>query len=292
MAIALSAESTIDMDEEHLAKYGISILHFHVQKGDVSGFDNAFTNEELFAWTLQSGVLAHTSACNIEEFRAHFALLFHQGFDEIIHFTISSELSSGYSNAVVAAAGDPRIHVVDSKVTSGGIALQAIYARELIAAGYSCSEVLIRILARRAFVQCSFQLDRLDFLYKGGRCSKLSLIGANLLQIKPEILCDSNGRFALGKKWRGSTQKCDEEYMDDMVASYPNIDNKLCFVNKSTCDPLLMKELIARAKGYGFQEVLSFQASPTNAYHSGPNVIGIHFYADGPHPIPEQTAAW
>jgi DegV family protein with EDD domain len=284
MSIAISAESTIDLREEDLKKYDIHTLHFHVQKGDEEGFDNEHTNEELFAYTNETGVLCHTSACNIGELEEHFKKLF-ENHDKIIHFTISSGLSSGYNNAMAVASGNPDIAVIDSHGTSGGIAVQALYARELIDAGYSFDEVVSRIMARRDFVQCSFQLDRLDFLYKGGRCTKLAMFAANLLRLKPEIVCDKEGKFAVGKKFRGSLEKCVLDYVDDMIATHPNIDPKICFFDYSTMDQAILEKAKERCLAAGFKEVNICQASPTNSYHSGPNVLGIHFYFDGPHPV-------
>lgn len=285
MKIALSAESTIDLDQAHLQKYNIRTLPFHVQQGKKEGFDYEFKNEDLFQWTIETGEMCHTSACNIGELEEHFAKIFALGYDRIIHFTISSGLSSGYNNAAAVAQNDSRIAVIDSHGTSGGIGIQAIYAHELIEADYSFEEVVEKVLARRPAMQCSFQLDRLDFLYKGGRCSKLALIGANLLHIKPEIVCDPEGKFTTGRKHRGSTEKCTLEYIDDMIAAYPNLDKKIAFLDYSSMDPLLVEKCKEKCLAAGFQEVQAYQACPTNSYHAGPNVIGIHFYTDGPHPV-------
>lgn len=288
MTIGLSAESTIDLREEDLKKYGINTLHFHVHKGSgEEGFDNAFKIEDLFKYTISSGIMCTTSACNIGELEEHFDKLLKQ-YDRIIHFTISSAISSGLNNAMAVANGNPKIAVIDSHGTSGQIAIQAIYARELINAGYPFEEIVKMVLARRPYAECSFQLDRLDFLYKGGRCSKLAMIGANILRLKPEIVCveSENGKFAVGKKHRGNTKKCILEYIDDTIQSHPNIDPSICFFDYSTMDDLsILEEAKAKVLGYGFKEVNICQASPTNGFHAGPNVLGIHFYFDGPHPV-------
>lgn len=288
MSIGISAESTIDLRQEDLDKYGINTLHFHVYKGQTEeGFDNLFHTGDLFKYTLSTGNMCKTSACNIGELEEHFAKLFKK-YTDIIHFTISSAISSGYNNAMAVAADNPHIAVIDSHGTSGQIAIQAIYARKLINAGYPFDEVVKMVLARRPYAECSFQLDRLDFLYKGGRCSKLSMIGANILHLKPEIVCteSENGKFNVGKKHRGGTKKCILEYIDDTIQGHPNIDPSICFFDYSTMeDPSILEEAKAKVLGYGFKEVNICEASPTNAYHAGPNVLGIHFYFDGPHEV-------
>jgi len=287
MSIGLSAESTIDLPQEYLDKYGISIVHFHVQRGKDEGPDNLFRTDELFAYTKKTGDMCHTSAVNVNELEEHFDKLLKQ-YDYIIHFTISSAISSGYNNAMVAAQGKNRIVVIDSHGTSGQIALQAIYARELIDEGYPIEEVMTRILGRRPYCTCSFQLDTLEYLYRGGRCNKLAMIGANLLRIKPEIVCidKENGKFNIGKKFRGNTKRCALAYVDDILATHPNIDPKMAFINYSYFeDASILEEAKKKVLDFGFKEVVVTQASPTNGYHAGPNVIGVQFYFDGPHEV-------
>lgn len=287
MSIGLSAESTIDLPQDWLDKIGISIVHFHVQKGKEEGADNLFRTDELFEFTKKSKVMCHTSAVNVDELENHFAKLL-KHYDYIIHFTISSAISSGYNNAMVASQNNNRIIVIDSHGTSGQIALQAIYARELIDAGYPIEEVLANVLERRPYCSCSFQLDTLEYLYRGGRCNMLSMIGANLLRIKPEIVCveKENGKFSIGKKFRGNTKRCTLAYVDDIISSHPNIDPKIAFINYSYFeDPSILEEAKLKVLGYGFKEVVVTQASPTNGYHAGPNVLGVQFYFDGPHEV-------
>lgn len=287
MSIGLSAESTIDLPQEYLDKYGISIVHFHVQRGKEEGPDNLFRTDELFAFTQKTGIMCHTSAVNVHELEEHFSRLLSR-YDYVIHFTISSAISSGYSNAMIARGDNPRIIVIDSHGTSGQIALQAIYARELIDNGYPFEEVVKEVLKRRPYCSCSFQLDTLEYLYKGGRCNKLAVIGSNLLKIKPEILCveSENGKFTLGKKFRGTTKKCLLQYTDDMLLTHPNLDTKLAFINYSYLeDPTILEEAKQHCLAKGFKEVIVTQASPTNGYHAGPNVFGVQFYFDGPHRV-------
>jgi len=288
MNIGLSAESTIDLQPEYLKKWNINTIHFHVQKGsESSGFDNEYTTDELCKYTIASGELCHTSACNLEELKEHFDQLLKK-YDYIIHFTIAGVLSSGYSNACIVADGNPRIAVIDSQVTSGGMAVQAIYARELIDNGYPFDAVVKKIIERRPFASCTFQLDRLDFLYKGGRCSRLAYYGTNLFSIKPEIVCnpEKGGEFGIGKKYRGKTKKCILKYVDDLLESHPNIDPNIGCLNISTMeDKSVISEVRAKMEKAGFKNILFNVASPTNAYHSGPNVLGVHFYYDGPHPV-------
>ncbi len=284
MSIILSADSTIDLSPAELEKYHIPVVHFHLEKEGQSYLDNELTLEEMYAYTEKTHKMCHTSAPNIDQFQQHFAHLLEE-CDDIIHFSMSSKLSSSYSNACAAAEGNPHIHVIDTKVTSGGIALLALYANDLLQAGYPFEEIVSRVEARIPYDQTSFQLDKLKFLYLGGRCSSLSLFGANLLMLKPEIVCSPDGSFKVGKKHRGNIKKCDYEYFQDLFDSHPNIDKKRCALTCSTFDEKQLQEYYEFVKKQGFEEIIFNHASPTNAYHSGPNVVGLHFLFDGPHPV-------
>ncbi|MDO5330171.1 MAG: DegV family protein [Bacillota bacterium] len=279
MKIALSAEDTVDLTPEYLTKWGIHTCHFHVEKGGEQFRGDQITNEECWEYTNQTGNLCHTSAVNIDECAKHFAEL-KKTYDKIIHITISSGISSGYPNAVAAANGDPDIYVVDSRFTSGKIAMLLLYAKELIAQGKSFEEICKAVEERKAHTEGSFLIDTLFFLYKGGRCSKLAAFGANVLKLHPVILADDEGKFTTGKKYRGKYHKCMIDYIKDLLKDYPNIDKKMCFFNYASATPELLKDVEKTAKDFGFEQVYLFKASPINSYHSGPNAAGFMFFYD------------
>ncbi len=287
MKIAISAESQIDIPQSILAQRDIHIVNFQIEQGGVSYPDNEKTLEELFEYTRTSGTFCHTAAVNIVTLEEQFAKLLEE-YDEIIHITISSAMSSGFPNAFAAAQGNPRIHLVDSLNASGGTAIYVLYAADLRDAGYSADEIVEKLMERRGKIECSFQIDTLEFLYRGGRCSKVAMFGANLLKIKPEIVCREDGKLTTGAKHRGPQKKVVNEYFD-RILNQPNIDKHRAVMEYSTLDEkglALFQECIKRVKDAGFEEVIACQcASPISAYHAGPNIIGCQFMIDGPHPI-------
>ncbi len=291
MKIAISAESQIDIPKSILDQRDIHIVNFQIEQGGVSFPDNEKTLEELFEYTRKTGNFCHTAAVNILTLEEHFAKLLEE-YDEIIHITISSAMSSGFPNAFAAAAGNPRIHLIDSLNASGGTAIYVLYAADLRDAGYDVKEIEAKVLERRGKIECSFQIDTLEFLYRGGRCNKLAMLGANLLKIKPEIVCREDGKLTTGAKHRGPQKKVVNEYFD-RILNQPNIDKHRAVMEYSTLDEkglALFEECIKRVKAAGFEEVIACQcASPISAYHAGPNIIGAQFMIDGPHPIEKKN---
>ena len=199
MKIALSAESTIDMPKELLEKYKISTVPFTVVLGDDTFLDGEMPISKIFDYVKSSGKLPKTSAVNQVQYEEHFTKLLKDN-DTIIHFSLSSEFSSAYSNAVMASKEfDGKVFVIDSRSLSTGIALLAINARKLIDKGFSPMEIVKNIEARIPFNQASFILKRVDYLYKGGRCNMLQLLGANLLKLRPQIIV-KDGKMKSGSK--------------------------------------------------------------------------------------------
>jgi len=282
MRIALSAESTIDCPKELLKEYGIQTVPFTLTMGDQSGLDGEATADELFAFTEKTGTLARTSAVNQFQFEEHFRSIL-KDFDSLIHFSLSSDLSSAYQNAVNVASEEEfkgKVRVVDTRSLSTGIALQAIYARKLIAKGLSAEEIYQAVLKRIPFDQASFSLESVNYLYKGGRCSYLAMIGANLLRLKPEIYV-KDGKMVPGKKYRGPMEKVAMDYVEDTLSIFNKPDLEEVFLTYSTAPAGLLEKIRNRLKKAGFKHIMTTRAGGTISCHCGPHCLGILYINDG-----------
>ena len=107
--------------------------------------------------------------------------------DAIIHFDLSSEMSCACSNAMRAAKNFNNVFVIDSQTLSTGISLLAIYAKELTKTIDDPQKIVEMVEKRVPNVSASFIVERLDYLHRGGRCSSIALLGANILKIRPQI---------------------------------------------------------------------------------------------------------
>ena len=124
----------------------------------------------------------------------------------MVMFTISSTMSSTYNNARLAALDFEDVYAVDTCNLSTGGGLLVLHAAEMAAAGKSAAEIAEECRAMTDKVDASFVIDNLEFLHKGGRCSALAALGANLLQLKPCISVNG-GKMGVGKKYRGSVME-------------------------------------------------------------------------------------
>ena len=284
MRIILSAESTIDLPKDVIEKMGIPQIHFTIERNGETFPDDTCTVSELFDFTEKTGKMCHTSAPNQGEYKEYFAKLL-KDYDQIIHFCISSKLSSSYSNACIAAAGNPNIKVIDTRSTSGTIAGLFFYARELLDAGYNADEIYNAILERRKHTATSFVITNLKYLHKGGRCSGLGYLASKILSLRPVIRTQEDGSFKIWKTYRGDTQKCIYKSVRDSLEAHDNIDTKNVFINVSTCDEETINGVKQMLKEYGFENIYVGIACPTNAYHAGPGVLGVQYLFDGRHEV-------
>lgn len=273
MKIGISAESTVDLPQELLNKYDIKTVPFGINFKDELVDDKLGISKEIFEFVESTKVLPKTSAIGPEQYREYFEGL-KKDYDAIIHVSLSSQMSSSFNNANLVAGDTENVFVVDSKNLSTGIALLCIYARELANKNIDPKEIYEKTQARTDKLRVSFVLERLNYMYKGGRCNAVTLLGANLLKIRPEIVV-SNGRMGVGKKYRGAIAKVIDNYSDDVIAAYPNADKSMVFITHSSPMPEIQESLKNKLKAAGFKTIYDTDAGGAICSHCGPNCIGI-----------------
>ena len=275
MKIAVSAESTIDLPKELLEKYNIQTRAFGINFKDKLVEDYLGISEEIFRFVEETKVLPKTSAIGPAEYKEYFEGLLKDN-DVVIHVSLSSNLSSSYNNARLAAEELGQVYVIDSRNLSTGIALLAIYVRSLVDKGLEPADIVEKAQSYTKRIRSSFILDKLNYMHKGGRCSAVTLLGANLLKIKPQIVVN-DGRMGVGKKYRGTLSKVIDTYTDDVLAEYPNANKSLVFITHSSPMPEEEKIVAEKLKKAGFKEILNTLAGGTICSHCGPNTLGILF---------------
>lgn len=280
MKIAISAESTIDLPKEVLAEFGIRTVPFTLVMDDTTALDGEVHAEDLFAFVEKTGKLPKTSAVNEFQYEEFFQKLLNEGYDAIIHFSLSSKISSACNNAILASKKFKNVYVIDTLALSTAIAVQAIYGRKLADKGYSPEEIVEKVKARIPNVQTSFVLETVNYLYKGGRCSALAKLGANLLHIKPKIIM-KDGSMTSTKKYRGNMMKVVMDYVEDTLKESKNIDHDLVFITSSSAPDDVVEAVRARLEKEGFRRIVPTHAGATITCHCGPHTLGILYYDDG-----------
>ena len=150
-------------------------------------------------------------------------------------------------------------------------------AAEAAEAGKSVSEILAMLEDMTSRVEMSFVLDRLDYMKKGGRCSAVTALGANLLKLHPciEVI---DGKMSVTKKFRGSIEKVVADYMRERLEGRTDIDTRRAILVDTCQDDALASLVRGMVKECGgFEEVMVAKAGCTIFCHSGPKTLGIVF---------------
>ena len=279
MKVYVSADSTCDLSRELVEKHGIGITPLYIVMGEESLKDGLeCTPADIFAAVERTGQLCSTAAVSMADYMDFFGEKLKE-YDEIVHFTISSEMSACYQNACLAAeefAG--RVFVVDSRNLSTGIGHLVLCAAELAAEGEGGAEIKAAVDEKKAKLNVSFVLETLNYIHKGGRCSAVAALGANLLGLRPCIEV-RDGKMGVGKKYRGNLKKALSAYVRDRLADTETLDLSRIFVTHSAADDGIAQEVAALVKELApFEEVLITTAGSTISNHCGPNCLGILYY--------------
>ena len=282
MKIKISADSTCDLSQELIDKYNIPIMPLHVSLGEKDYLDGiTIKPQDIYDYYASSKKLPKTGARSAEEYSEFFSGILNDGYDAIVHFTISSDMSASYTNAELASRTFKDVYVVDSRQLSTGIGLLVLDACDMIETGMTAKEIAERARSRADAARSSFIVDTLEFLYKGGRCTSLAYLGANLLMIKP-CLEVKNGLIGVESKPMGRYRRCVAKYCEAIFKGMTNPDPKRCFVTHTQMDAGIAEEVIATVKSWGiFDEILETTAGCTVTTHCGANTIGILYINDG-----------
>ena len=167
--------------------------------------------------------------------------------------------------------------VIDSRNLSTGQGLVVLKACEMAQSGASVEEIKESVTAYTEKVEASFLLDQLGYMVKGGRCSTVAALGANLLNLKPCIEV-KNGKMGVVKKYRGNYTKCLSSYVKDRLADRDDLDKGTLFVTHSpVSDDCLQAVKEAVDSCADFENIYWTTAGCTISCHCGPGTLGVLF---------------
>ena len=277
MKIHFSADSTCDVSPEFLARYPVEILPLAVElegKFYRDGVD--LTPDTIISRVNAGAALPKTSAINVEEYREAFTRALETS-DAVIHFNISSDFSSCHQNACIAAEG-LNVWCIDSRNLSTGITMLLAEGFDRAEAGMEPEQIAHELRARVDKVDVSFIVDRLDYLYKGGRCSALAMLGANVLHIRPCIEV-KDGKMGVSRKYRGSYERCLKQYIADRMRTKDDVKPRRIFLTHTGVAAQAVeavREMVLQE--VPFAEVYEVRAGCSITSHCGENTFGIIMY--------------
>ena len=283
MKIAISADSVLDLTPQLLKEFEIRVVPLGIVLGGEDYLDDgSITPEGIFKYVEETKVLPKTNAANTEFYKERFQAMLSEGYDYLIHFNISAQMSTSYNNAVNAAKEfNGKVFVIDSKSLSTGVGIQTIYARKLTQTETDINVIVEKIEKRVSAVQASFIVERLDYLHKGGRCSSTAFLFGKAAGIRPQIVV-TDGKMHSGKKYIGRNMPAlVKKYCKDVLSEFNTPDKSICFITYSSASPEMIEAAREAISDVGFENVYETTAGCTICSHCGEHTLGILYYNDG-----------
>lgn len=275
--VVITADSTCDLPGYLVKKYKIEIAPLGIQLGPDSYQDSVdITPDDIYSYYNQTKVLPKTAAVSPIAYASLFEKYTRQG-KAVVHVNLSSAISSTHQNAMLAASELEDVYVIDSKNLCTGLGLLVLKACDLRDEGFCGEDIVARLEVLKQKVNCSFVLDTLEFLHKGGRCSGVARLGANLLGLKPSIQVNNqDGTMTVGKKYRGKIENVYQQYARDVMRHTDRMDRRRIVVAHSgiSQDKInILKHEVGLAGM--FDEVIVARAGCTITSHCGPGTAAI-----------------
>lgn len=277
----ISTDSTADLPDSYVKENGLYIQDLHYSFGnEVYGGDNKL-DPVVFYDRMRKGEMPTTNATIPEDVKKCFRSILEKGFD-IVHIAFSSALSCSCSSTTYVAEElkeefpDRTIIVIDSLSASLGQGLLVHKAVQKKKEGADIRTLTEYVIKTREFLVHKFTVDDLFHLQRGGRVSKTTAIIGTLINIKPVLHVDFEGRLVSQFNVRGR-KKALNSLVDEMEKSAAGIKNDIVFISHGDA-PEDAQYVADRIKErLGIDSFLINYICPTIGAHSGPGTVALFF---------------
>lgn len=280
--IRLFTDTSANLSLELIEKNNLTVIPFSYtvngEKADYSGmadFDSAG-----FYSAMRQGAQIKTSMINIVTFILPFEEALKAG-DDVIYISLSGAVSGSANAADIAVKElaenypDRKIVAIDSYGAGLGEGLLTLKAAEMIRKGMCFDDVVKGIYELRPHICQYFTVDDLKHLKRGGRLSNVETIVGIILNIKPILMGDQQGRIVVVGKARGRAQAIAtlaEKY--DKLAKDKSADVYINHADNEDGVQQLITEL--RKKGFRGNAVTVIY-EPVCGTHVGPGALALFF---------------
>lgn len=278
--ILITADSTCDLPEYLIEKYNIHIFPLSITLGEKVYRDSVdIKPADIYRHAETENELPKTSAVTPQVYYDFFTKAHNDG-KQVVHIGLSSAISSSFNNARMAGADfDGEIFCIDSKSLCTAMGLLVLKACDYREKGYDAKKIAAKVEKLVPRLSTTFVLNSLDYLHKGGRCSGVAKLGANLLAIKPSIAVNEDGALDVAKKYRGKIDIVYKQYINDCLQDINKIDtSRIVIANSGQIEPSTLAFARGLIEGKGkFDEVIEADAGCTISSHCGPKTLAIFY---------------
>lgn len=281
MSYTITTDSCSDLSIQYLEKRNIGMIPLIFTIDGKDHFDDKSMSSEEFFALVRSGKMSKSSLINAARFEEFFTPLLEKGLD-IIHISLSSELSGSHQNAVIAMDTlkekypDRKMNAIDSKSASlgGGLLVHLIANKKDKGASYD--EALTFGQENAPKICAWFTVDDLNHLLRGGRVSKSTAVIGTLLSIKPIMHIDDTGKIIPMGKAKGR-KKSMKALVDEMAKSAVDPKNGTVFISHADCEDEAQHLAELVKERFNAKDVMVDVIGPVIGTHGGPGTLALFF---------------
>ena len=274
--IAIITDSGTNTPEQFAADHDVRVVPLVVNYSDGSyrsGVD--ITTDEVidrFATEIPS-----TSLPSPEDIRAALEAARADGYERAVFVTISSGLSATNQTVHLVAGQMPDfpVAVVDTKSIGASAGLVVMAAVRMVEEGVPFGELAPRLEALSADTRVFFAVKDLSYLRHGGRISEPVYRLGTMLNLKPVLYCDANGKYATIKKARGWDKALAAELalVQQHAAKFAKVTVAICCTKAE--DRLAELAQKVRETVPNVVDIVLSGISPDLVVHTGPSLVGM-----------------
>ena len=275
----ITTDSTVDLPKSMLEEKGVPYIALSYTIDGITYEDRNGLSPKEFFDKIRNGSMPTTSQVNPEQVREMFEKELEKGYD-ILHIAFSSGLSGTCNSARIAAQTSmeekegAKIIVIDSLCACLGQGLLLTKALALKEQGRKLEEVADWVEKNKLHICHNVTVNDLHHLHRGGRVSKATAILGTMVQIKPIIYLNDEGKLEVIGKERGRKKALNRivDMMENQMKGYEK-ENDLVMITHGDCieDAEYVKEQIQ--KKYGISNVIINNIGTVIGTHTGPGVV-------------------
>ena len=282
----ITTDNNSDLPEKYFKDHGVGCMYLSYSMDGKNYTHENFLPEHEFYEAMRNGSMPTTAQVNPENAKTLLEPYLKEGKD-ILHIAFSSGLSGTYNSSRIAAEElmeeypYRRIIVVDSLSASLGQGLLVWLAQQKKELGQTLEDVADWVEKNKLKMVHLFTVDDLNHLYRGGRVSRTTAIVGSMLNIKPVLHVDNEGKLTAIGKVRGRKKALQElvKLMDEKIGSF-GADCDTIFISHGDCEQDAQYVAAKVKEKYNIKNIIINQVGATIGAHSGPGTMALFFVGD------------
>ena len=282
----IATDTSANLPTAYLQAENITVIPFtfHTDSGEQSCMDTASFDAKAFYTAMRNGEKVTTSQIPPQRFVEYLRPILDAGAD-VLFVSMSSGISGSYASSKMAANQlkeefpERKIFTVDTYSASLAEGLVVMKAVECRKQGMDIEQTYHLLRAMRHRIAQIFTVGDLRYLKRTGRLSNLEAAVGTVLQIKPLLKGDPEGKIVCFAKVRGR-----QRAIEEMAKRYAELvvepeTQTVCIANADCeADAQILASLIRRAKAP--KDILIVDYEPVTGSHVGPGALALFFLSD------------